>query len=776
MRLCACLWGGMFNPLIPVCRSLPGPWRSDAYIRLTGRALTQGYIQFFEPDVYVEAQPGLAVECGIKSDHGIGISSRVVTLDDFVSQEHGRGPEFTFGLSMIELYRDLYKREFRFEPKHKRRVVLFEGRSSSSTFLEAAAGAFPREGNLNFFRQSYLNAFDAEVQAPSAKNWADALRTFVATPLSFTRFGIDRQPDGMPGARVFIADPRNPLDILDLWNLRLYCGNVLPFNLDWLPGCRDVLREFIEQSYRPLPGNSHGVMMHTTLQFGRSIGRAQIEQVSKTILDGLPSGSWGLQQDYDSIWDMSVNDMMPNWNRALVEAKTQTLDLPVESKREPVVKVASLSPDFAEPFGGRDARWVNVIRFSNPTGNSEFAFTLPPTPKQLISSRLRRGHALMVSREGFVLPQSFKDHTEFFWLFDGAKAITEWLRERGIEASPSDSGRITDQVLAALGGFWGAHVLCDEATIKLLDKMSKSVRTHLEGNRTEEYPDRTAHVNTWLSLINRRNANSLSPRLEVQNFIRAGALHLGLAIQCPTCEYENWYGVGHLNQRLTCERCLRRYNFPQGTMNFGNTPWRYRVTGAFSVPNYAGGAYATVLALRCLAAGLGFGRARITYSSNLNLDIAGEKVEVDFAGWYARDHILGLDEMPWFVAGEAKSFADEAISAGDVSKLKLVGTQIPGTVLVIAVLKYELSSNEKKNISRLALWGRKRLADGRWKAPVIVLTGTELFAANGVASEWENSDGLRRDLSSPAYVRLDNLITLARLTQRIYLDLPNQGS
>ena len=208
-------------------------------------------------------------------------------------------------------------------------------------------------------------------------------------------------------------------------------------------------------------------------------------------------------------------------------------------------------------------------------------------------------------------------------------------------------------------------------------------------------------------------------------------------------------------------------------MNFRNIPWRYRVTGPFSVPNYADGAYSTVLALRCLAEGLGSGRNPITYTSNLNLGIAGKNVEVDFACWYARERTLGLGEEPLFVVGEAKSFADEAVRDADVRRLRLVATKLPGTVLVVAVLKDELSSKEKNRLGRLALWGREPMADGRRRAPVVVLTGKELFAPHHVEHEWNEAGGARQKLTEPGHGRMDNLVTLADLTQQIYLDLPD---
>ena len=772
MRLCACLWGGTYNPLIPVCRALPNAWR-EPYARITGRALAQGYIRFFEPDVYVEAQPGLATECGIDTDPNFGLRSRVVALDDFVTQKDDRMLEFAFGLSIFDVYRDIYAKEYRFESKRVRKVVLFEGRSADATFLEAVSGAFPNDENLGYLRQAYLDAFEPDIQAPNAENWINALKSSAKDPLSFTRYGIDRHPDGSWNPCVFVADPRSPLDILDLWNLRQFHGNVVPMNVHWLLECKDLLREFIERTHRPLPGNEHGVTIRTLVEFGRSIAPQVSEEVAQTILKDLPPESWSRKLSFDPIWELGLDDVVVRSERATIEAKSKRLNLSLESESEPRATFSSLTPEFAERFGENRARWVNVVRLTDFFGKAGLALTLPSTPRKLMSLQLRLGEALVVSREGFVLPQEYKDHRVSLRLFRGLRAITEWLHDRGIESSRSDSGRVTDQVLNAVNGLRGAHVLRDAETVKLLDKMSKSVRTHLDGQRVEEYPDRTADVSHWSGIVNRRKKQIFAPRVDIQSFVDAGALRLGLTIKCANCEYENWYGIGQLVQRLTCERCLRDFDFPQGTLNFSNTPWRYRVTGPFSVPNYANGAYSTVLALGCLAIGLGYGTNPITYSSNLNLDIAGESIEIDFACWYAREQTFGLGEEPLFVVGETKSFAEEAIGHEVVRKLKLIGATLPGTALVIAVLKDELSDNEKLRIGRLALWGREPLVDGRWRSPVVVLTGSELFAGGGVQDEWKELGGLRRKLTQAVYVRMDNLVTLADLTQQVYLDLPN---
>jgi hypothetical protein len=98
--------------------------------------------------------------------------------------------------------------------------------------------------------------------------------------------------------------------------------------------------------------------------------------------------------------------------------------------------------------------------------------------------------------------------------------------------------------------------------------------------------------------------------------------------------------------------------------------------------------------------------------------------------WYQRSELFDHNEEPVLAFGEAKSFAVDSFKAEDIARMRKLAEKFPGAFLVFAVLKDALSEPEKAEIAALATWGRELLDDGRPRAPVIVLTGTELF------SEW----------------------------------------
>lgn len=198
------------------------------------------------------------------------------------------------------------------------------------------------------------------------------------------------------------------------------------------------------------------------------------------------------------------------------------------------------------------------------------------------------------------------------------------------------------------------------------------------------------------------------------------------------------------------------------------------MVGPFSVPDFAGGAYATVLALRAFADLVAIGDADLTYATGLHLAGSGPTpVEVDFTCWYHRRAILGRNEEPVLLFGEAKSFAAEGFKCVDIERMAKVAEKFPGAFIVFATLKDELSDSEKTSIGELAMRGRERLDTGLPKSPVIVHTGTELFSAWNLDHAWKEKGGQHARFVQPAAVRLDNLWTLAELTQQLYLGLPD---
>ena len=201
------------------------------------------------------------------------------------------------------------------------------------------------------------------------------------------------------------------------------------------------------------------------------------------------------------------------------------------------------------------------------------AVVLPPDLTNESLARLRLGgDGAMVSREGLVLPQHFKNHHEYLRLLSGTEALAEWLRGRGARAKASDAGRIAHQVLDSIGGLRGSYLLAHKDTLETLDEMAKSVRRYVDG-KIEEYPDRAKPVGVWQRLLGKRNHQAhWYKNFSLDAFVKAGILRLGLSLDCPNCMNQNWYGLREIDEQIVCQRCLKRFEFPQGRLKFVRTP------------------------------------------------------------------------------------------------------------------------------------------------------------------------------------------------------------
>ena len=311
------------------------------------------------------------------------------------------------------------------------------------------------------------------------------------------------------------------------------------------------------------------------------------------------------------------------------------------------------------------------------------------------------------------------------------------------------------------------HLIADKETICLLNSMAMQevVRGAADDATRRQYEGRTVNARRWEILIANRAKKQL-PRLTLEEFTKRGILKLGLGVPCPNCTHGNWFGLDEVSYQVTCERCLKAFPYPQGATS---TRWKYRVTGPFSVPDFAEGAYCVALTLDMFSRKLNGGyNVAMTYTTGLNLKHEQFEREVDFAFWHSESTTFGQRTEPRFVFGEAKSFAKEAITDRDIKTLKLVASAVPGSVVVVSVLKPAFCDPEKELLVEFTKWGWE-LVHGQPRAQVILLTGIELFADFDVQMAWKNAGG--HYPADPRYDVFGDLDAFAHATQKIHLGL-----
>ena len=737
-----------------------------------GAQIARGYVEFFEPDVFVEAEPNLLERIGLGELRGTSaLRPPVISLDALLACRDDRDEsELEFGLGIVDVLRDIYDREQRFQLRDPRPAYLVKRRAGTA-LVEALFGLYPDDRPSRYFARGYVDVFKPDVVGAAPDIWKKVYMEGGVSPLRLTAYRLEREPPFKPNPTFFVFNPAKATDLLDLWNLRIEPSRVLPVPLDWWPELAGEISRHIAAAHRPLQGNPHGMMHCTTVEFARSIAEDRQGAFIAMLDPALPRGSLVLKSWRTPVWERHRVEGVEPPRPLRVVAREKRLALTASDRDPPTTEFTNLAPEFASLYAGHRARWVNVVGLVS-FRRDEIATVLPLNVTNSEWPRLDFAHErVVVGTEGWSFPQRFKDSIQTICLHTQEGAVVASLDHRGVKAILSDAGQIAKQVLQHLRGLNGLGLLAYPDTLKLLNTMAVGMRIRNQGEAEVEeiFDPRTRTEKHWRDhLAERRNRRSLWP-FELSDFTDRNVLRLGVTTRCPSCTVPNWHSLSSVDYVVSCERCLEKYSFPQGALDSANGNWRYRVIGPFSTPGFARGSYGALLALKALR-GIGHGSERMTYSPALELRLDdGAPCEVDYAAWVSHPSADRVAH-PSLVFGEAKSFGEgDLIGPRDLTQLRRVATRFPGAVIVISVMREGFTPGEVRNLLPFVKWARR--LDTHWMPtnPVVLLTGVELFHAFDIESTWRETGGRYERFAD--YRWTHSLHRLAEATQAIYLDL-----
>jgi hypothetical protein len=772
MRICACLWGGPYNPIIPVFKKPPADWRREPFDRLTGADVAAGYARFFEPDVYVEAERGLLEAAGLgglREKHVIYPS--VMTLAEMQEIEQGKILwQSPFGLSIRDVFSHLYRIEQRFVLRDKRENILVTPERGSA-LVESIFGAYPTAKGATYIKQDYTDVFRPVVCKPEPATWRKAFRDNCFFPFIATRYGLNLERFWHHDLIIYVFDPKRATDLIDLWNLRLEPHPIIPVPIEWFEPLSDDIHAILRAEHRPIVGNPQGLMHHATIEFARSIPPAKAEELTRSLRPDLPPGSVMVKHWRNRIWVEHRDDHVHRDDRMKVSAQEASVELVIKDDDQRLRSTFSpINPPFASQYGRGDHRWVNVLRISSFGMGRTIASVLPfNTFKRSWPPLAMGGERVAVGSEGWVYPQRWKSFNQWVTLLRTEEAIAGSLEQFDIKAVLSEPGQIARQMLENLGGLWATHLLADLPTLQLLNKMAGGLRKKSNEDDTveEHFGLRTAPLKDWTDLIARRNSGRF-PSLKLEDFTKHNIIRVGLETECPHCKAKNWNTLTSADYQITCERCLKSYDFPQADIREFNRNWTYRVVGPFSVPDYGRGSYSALLTLRVLNS-LHSSTDMMTFSTAMTLSFDGIQKEVDLVAWRSEERFTP-EKPPQLVIGETKSLGrDQVIKTKDIAKLKAVAQKLPDAVIVIAVLRDHFTDKEKEVLQRFVTWGRRPNAYGQPTNPVLLLTAHELMMDHYVSNTWKELGGNHARFADYNHTR--DLLSFADATQQIYLGL-----
>ena len=774
LRLNACLWGAMYNPIIPVFGRLPDFWK-DEHAKLAaakGYEIAAGYVRFFQPDVYVEAEEGLADKIGIRGLQKDGFHvENVCSLAEFLVPDDRGRVEPKFGLPITDVHQAIFEKEQKFVLRESRSSIIVPP-SRGSFISEVIFGCYPIEEPLAKYAQLYRNTFKPDEIAASPDAWRKRFIEGATTPSATTLFEIEEERRGWGDFSILFFDETSSFDTIDAWNIRLEEEPTLLVPRSWAGELADDIAMLANDYFRPEPDDGKGIGHRVTFEFGRAINQTDRDQIIDQLSMKIPGGHFAVKHWRSPVWENRAENAGQKFRPVRINAGQSRHKTLRPDSNETFVSVPMLHPPFAEQYGGA-ARWANCVSISH-YGDGVYCTRFPYNTFDRGWPLVRLGNEqVSVGCEGIVYLSKFQDIDEQFPLLSPSGAIASWLKHKNIKASISDAGRVSQELLNSLDAA-GQNLLANRDLLHLLNRLANRTRQVGIGNEQSQHEfdgRHMAHPKIMGELQRmKRRENWRFPNIE--GMVDFGMVRLGSATKCGHCQFENWHSLEALNYQLTCARCLKQYEFPQGNLLRNNANWSYRVIGPYATPDYARGSYAVVLVNRILqrqASNL-LSLYPTVFSPSLNVTFSdGFKAESDFFLWWPESSNYGDHSDMTLAIGEAKSFGRNTFTRDEINKLKTLAGRLPGSAIIVATLKDELDDNEVKEIRSLAEWGRRPDGNGEPSHLVLVLTGIELFADYNIAETWKKLGAPFSNFE--AHFHHKSIRSLSMATQQLYLNL-----
>jgi len=563
-------------------------------------------------------------------------------------------------------------------------------------------------------------------------------------------------------------DTTSWLDIVDFWNLRAVGRDVLPLPKQYSANYVNLINKIIKHNFVPYHNNKN--IMHTTTFI---CSRSSIMDEMKAFTKKLTSpgvDAISLQHWYPRIWDEWAKGA-DHVELCSVVAKKESEEILLDDY---YMHIKDICPNFVIHHNrGGKPRWINILRFNDIYKRYNCPSVIPRNLKD--ANRLfgtHSFHSSWVSSEGINIPCMHYEGSHFIEIPTSLKVFEAWFKGIGYDVELSGAGMILLKLINSVGGIRGVRVFQNEEIVKLLNDMSHAfveieVNDSLVEDNKSKVRAKTIPVKKWKDLLQKISLNN-SPEIaerHLRNLLEYKILKGGVNLQCPECAQRTWYALDNLSDKVTCERCLEKFDFPI-IRPISETKWHLRTIGPFSVENYAQGGYCVALSFYFFG-GHGISN-EMTWIPSFILKTKGEKpLEADFGIFLSEGRIDEI-KAPLVIWGECKSFNE--FTNKDVNRMGKLADKFPGSIIAFCTLRETLTNHEKIIIAKLARRGRRHFKAEQWINPVLILTGIELFNFFEPPTCWKDK-GLPYEKFANEWNILNGIQNLCDVTQQMHLGI-----
>lgn len=738
------LWGGSYNPLVPLFKRVPKDWDFPLKKSIKPKEIVKGYVEAFDVDAIVACTKDIP-------DYISEFGRSIIKAEDIwkgftLKTDDGLIPGI--GIGIFEMLEPIFDEYFKYKMKFPKKILIYKINKSGTLglFWASLLGEYPQDISEYIF-EHYQEEFGIEekkVEETSMKDLFGGGGNF--SPRNITKYKLETRSSDWFKDYIFFMDANSGMDVIDYWNLRASGKSVVPvpIQLQENEDIKEIVRNFILSANRPLRGNSK-VFVHATFLKSRSIDNpdlmkeyAESLQIPKKPPKEIP---YAFQNWHPRIWQ--------EWGRD--RDGVEPVDIVHEESEVKVSKdsenfyLKPAKPSFAWQFASHSLQYANELRMKVYERGKMLAQVYPKNGGDKVKRTIAdfsEPEKWRIGKNGLVRLER-GNMGDFISAPPAEKVFYAWLEELGYkEIQPSSPGIIAKQLYRRLEGF--PSFLREVELLKFLESMNDG---------SYECGMAVGEVKRRFDAFAGKRGNLLP------GLIKKGVFKIGAKIQCPWCTRHSFYEVGSLKEQLECPKCLQ--SFP-AIGNLTDKCWHYKTTGPFSIPQFGDGAYAVLLSVDFFMTTMMHG-AGVTPTYSFKAKKGNEDFEVDFAMLWQESYFKEVSEGVIF--GECKSFGKFAKK--DFQRMGKIMKDFPGAVIAFCTLRDRLEKDEVRELTKLVKKGRKYYHDEKPINPILILTANEIFDYSRPPYCWRKL-GLKENFD-----RVHSLLDICNATQQIYLGLPS---
>ena len=295
--------------------------------------------------------------------------------------------------------------------------------------------------------------------------------------------------------------------------------------------------------------------------------------------------------------------------------------------------------------------------------------------------------------------------------------VKQLFLNAGIDATLSTPGQIATRLIQQMGGLQGCRVFKIGGVRSLIEQCKPDRSFTRSGALQTIRADSVTGIESFdqykdLFIEQRPHGDELKADAALAYLLKRGIFRAGLVFDCPTCTLDFWMSIDDVGSEVPCEYCGHTFNV---TPLLKDRDWRFRRSGLFGRDNNQEGAIPVLLTLQQLHTTFHSNEILLTTAMKLKSNNARAiNCETDFVAVVQRP----IDGKIDIVIGECKTRKE--ITDDDVNNLQAVADAFPSERFNVFVIFSKLSTFSPDELERV-----RRLND-QYHRRVILFTAREL--------------------------------------------------